>query len=61
MRFPGGIEADDPAVFIDDLKASPDVNGGCCHHLPGFDQREFCRAAADIDIENALPGFAGDA
>ncbi len=52
---PGRIEADDEAVVVNDLKPAADVHGGGRQHLAVLHDRELGGAAADVDIEDALP------
>ena len=54
MVLAGRIEPDDPPVLLDHLQAAADVHGGGRDHAALLDQRELGRAAADVDVEDAL-------
>ena len=53
VMLSGRIEPHDLAA-LDDLQAAADMHGCGRDHFAVLDQSEFCGAAADIDIEDAL-------
>ena len=54
VRAAGGIKPDNHTVLVNDLKTPADMNR--CRHLDLtlFEDRQFCRPATDIDIQNAF-------
>ena len=60
VMLSGRIEPDDPAVAVDHLKPAADVDGGGRDDAALLDQRELGRAAADVDVEDALALVGGD-
>ena len=42
-----------PSCRIDHVQSAADVQRGGCDHVAPVHQRELCRAAADVDVENA--------
>ena len=51
---PGGIEAHEPEILVDDHQASANVDRGCRFALTALDKPELGGAAANVDVEDAL-------
>lgn len=58
MMLARRIEAYDAALRIGDLQPPADMDCGGCDHAAFLDERELGRAAADVDVEDAL-AFVG--
>ena len=57
VSLAGGIETNDAEILVDHLQASADMISGGRQNAALFDQRQLGRAAANVDIENALFDF----
>ena len=54
VMLPGRVEAHDVVRVVDHLQAAADMDGRRDHHLALLDHRQLGRAAADVDVEDAL-------